>query len=271
MLNREDVAGGSPTTARGLVATELASVGLAGVTQGYGKHVVLDNLSVEFGTGVTALVGPNGAGKSTLLRTLVTDLAPRSGSVVYGETLIVGRRAVRDARRMIGFLPQGFTADPSFSVTDLVRYAAWLREADTSNTSVAAALAAVGLMDQARSKIKSLSGGMKQRVAIAATIVGAPPVLVFDEPTVGLDPEQRIYFREVLSQFSGHIVILSTHLIEDVVLAAGRVVILASGKVVFDGSPVELAGLAEVVPGGVGAGASAAERGYLAVVQSIRP
>ncbi len=245
-------------------------VGLVEVTQGYGKRIVLDNLSIEFDEGVTALVGPNGAGKSTLLRTLATDFIPRSGTVTYGDVPIVGRRAVRKARRMIGFLPQGFTADPSFTVMDLVRYAAWLREADTSDSSTSAAIASVGLTGQERSKIKSLSGGMKQRAAIAATIVGAPPVLVFDEPTVGLDPEQRIYFREVLSQFSDHVVILSTHLIEDVVLAAGRVAILASGKIIFDGRPEELAELAKAAPEGSDTGTSEAERGYLAVIQSAR-
>lgn len=232
------------------------------VRQGYRNRTVLDDFSLKVGSGVTAILGPNGAGKTTLLRTMVTDLPPRAGSVTFGNITVSGRKETREARRRIGFLPQDFTADPAFTVIDLVRYAAWLRETERDE-DVDEAITAVGLTDQATTKIRRLSGGMKQRAAIAAAIVGWPPVLVFDEPTVGLDPAQRVYFRKVLETLRDHCVILSTHLIEDVVTSADRVVVINNGLTVFDGSPGELAASA---PDEERGSTSAAEWGYLSVI-----
>lgn len=232
--------------------------------QGYGKKIIIDSLDLTIGPGVTALVGPNGAGKTTLLRTLVTELSPKGGTVSIAGEPVTGKASIRRARTHIGFLPQNFTADPAFTVADLIRYAAWLRETDVSEQAVSKALAAVDLTDSARTKIRALSGGMRQRAAIACTIVGDPAILVFDEPTVGLDPAQRVYFREVLDQQRERTVLLSTHLIEDVVASADRVVVVDHGEVRFDGAP---AALADLAPTTHTQGISRAELGFLTLLE----
>lgn len=228
-----------------------------GLCQGYGKRSVVDSLDIGFRAGITALLGPNGAGKTTLMRTLVTDLKPKGGRLVVAGSPAEGRKGIAEARRRIGFLPQGFAADPSFTVRDLVAYAAWLRRGG----DVDAAIGFVGLSEKADVKIGKLSGGMKQRAAIAATIVGDPEILIFDEPTVGLDPAQRIAFRDLLAGLRDRTVILSTHLVEDVAALADRVVVLAEGKVRFDGTPGELGAGSESTES-----RSALENGYLRVL-----
>ncbi|MEU8760992.1 ATP-binding cassette domain-containing protein [Streptomyces sp. NPDC048659] len=222
------------------------------------------NLSVL--PGVTGLLGPNGAGKTTLFRTLATITPPRSGALELFGAPVTGERDVRRARRRIGYLPQDFGYYPAFSVADFVRYCAWLREvpAKEADAATGAALAAVGLADRARDRMKTLSGGMLRRAGIAAAIVGSPSLLLLDEPTVGLDPAQRLDFRELIRSLAraGTAVVLSTHLVEDVAAACDTVLVLDGGRMVHSGTPQGLADRATpAAPGG-----SPLERGYMAVL-----
>ena len=233
---------------------------LCDVTQGYKKKTVLRSLTCGWGVGVSALLGPNGAGKTTLLRTLVTDLPPQSGEIRFCGESLTTKKAIRHARKNIGFLPQKFSADPHFTVKELVSYAAWLRLGGDVNQ----AIEFVGLSDKADEKYKSLSGGMKQRAAIAATIVGDPRVIVFDEPTVGLDPQQRIYFRELLTRMTDRTVIISTHLVEDVATTAQRIIVLADGTIRYDGTPHDLEASYKEE------NRSPLESGYLDILRSVQ-
>ncbi|MER6910841.1 ATP-binding cassette domain-containing protein [Streptomyces sp. NPDC000594] len=245
------------------LAPAVRTVSLA---QGYGDRRIIENLDLSLRPGVTGLLGPNGAGKTTLLRTLATIAPPRSGTLeLFGEPART-ERDVRRARRRIGYLPQEFGYYPGFSVADFVHYCAWLREVPRARAvpETERALAAVGLADRARDRMKSLSGGMLRRAGIAAAIVGSPSLVLLDEPTVGLDPAQRLDFRDLLRSLArdGAAVLLSTHLVEDVGAACETVLVLADGRFVHRGTPGELAGLAApAAPGD-----SPLERGYMTVL-----
>lgn len=239
---------------------------MRGVDQGYGTRRVLSDLDLTLGAGITALLGPNGAGKSTLLKTICTLLPLRSGTLeILGEP-VTDASAIRTARNRIGYLEQGFRGDPQFTVRDFVTYAAWLREVPRERLEehVAAALLSVGLQEHARTRMKALSGGMRQRAGIAAACVAAPPLLVLDEPTVGLDPQQRVEFRGYISALDGSCIILSTHLIEDVRALADRVIVLDAGRIRFDGTVAQL-GEAAPVPT-ESEGVTALEAAYLALL-----
>ncbi|MDG4782016.1 ATP-binding cassette domain-containing protein [Micromonospora sp. WMMD961] len=215
------------------------------LSQGYGRHTVFRGLDIEVRPGVTALLGPNGAGKTTLLRTLATVQPPIDGSLVIGGREVRSEADARRARRQIGFLPQRFGFEPGVRVRDFVRYGAWLRglsPADWEPAS-AAALAHVGLTAEAGQKMGRLSGGMRQRAAIAWAIVGQPSTVLLDEPTVGLDPQQRLRFRDIIAGLTGTTVLLSTHLIDDVDAVCDRVVIMHGGEIRFDGATDELKAL----------------------------
>ncbi|MEU7054531.1 ATP-binding cassette domain-containing protein [Streptomyces sp. NPDC046197] len=245
-------------------------VRLEGLSQGYGRRRVIDGLNLTIGPGVTGLLGPNGVGKTTLLRTLSTVTPPKAGSLeLFGEEIRT-EAAARRARRKIGYLPQDFGYYPNFSVADFVYYCAWLREIPDKQAGEATdrAIASVALGDRAREKMKSLSGGMLRRAGIAAAIVGAPPLVLLDEPTVGLDPEQRLDFRELIRSLAreGVGVLLSTHLVEDVGAACDKVLVLHGGQIRYQGTPKKLAEIAvESAPGD-----SPLERGYMTVLASVR-
>ncbi|WP_069886202.1 ATP-binding cassette domain-containing protein [Streptomyces luteocolor] len=239
---------------------------LTALTQGYGRDRIIEDLDLTIGAGVTGLLGPNGAGKTTLLRTLSTIAAPRSGTLELFGKRIGGERDARRARRHIGYLPQDFGHYPSFSVREFVQYCAWLREVPgrTAEEATRRALAAVGLTDHAPNRMKSLSGGMLRRTGIAAAIVGEPSLVLLDEPTVGLDPAQRLDFRTLIRSLAqgGASVLLSTHLVEDVGVACDTVLVLHEGRVVHRGTPRELAlSAAEDAPGD-----SPLERGYMTAI-----
>ena len=224
------------------------TVQLSGITRSYRSQHVLRGVTLDLQPGVTGLLGPNGAGKTTLLRLLATVLAPDDG-----ELRLLGRD-VRDAnervevRRRLGYVPQepGFHQD--FSTFEFVDYVAILKEMTDTTTrhdEVRRVLEVVGLDDVRHRKIRKLSGGMRRRVAIAQALLGRPELLVLDEPTVGLDPEQRLRFREMLADAgAGTTVVLSTHQTADVAALCGRVVVLHDGLVRFDGTPAELAAVA---------------------------
>ncbi|MFE6099189.1 ABC transporter ATP-binding protein [Streptomyces laurentii] len=241
-------------------------VRLTDLTQGYGGRRVIENLSLTIPPGVTGLLGPNGAGKTTLLRTLATITPPRDGGIELFGAPVTTEREARHARRRIGYLPQDFGFYPAFSVTDFVRYCAWLREVPSREAGPATerALAAVGLADRARDRMKALSGGMLRRAGIAAALVGSPSLLLLDEPTVGLDPAQRLDFRDLIRSLArdGAAVVLSTHLVEDVGAACDTVLVLGEGRVVHSGTPRQLVERADpAAPGD-----SPLERGYMTVL-----
>ncbi|MEV8316223.1 ATP-binding cassette domain-containing protein [Streptomyces sp. NPDC059900] len=243
-------------------------VRLTALTQGYGNRRIIEGLDLDIQPGVTGLLGPNGAGKTTLFRTLATIAPPQSGGLELFGKAVTGERDVRRVRPRIGYLPQDFGYYPAFSLTDFVRYCAWLREVPSkeATSATAEALAAVGLADRARERMKSLSGGMLRRAGIAAAIVGSPSLLLLDEPTVGLDPAQRLDFRELIRSLArgGAAVVLSTHLVEDVGAACDTVLVLNDGRLVHSGTPQELAALSTpAAPGD-----SPLERGYMTVLGS---
>ncbi|MCX4970937.1 ATP-binding cassette domain-containing protein [Streptomyces sp. NBC_00654] len=239
---------------------------MTSLTQGYGGRRIIEDLDLSIQTGVTGLLGPNGAGKTTLFRTLATIAPPLSGQLeLFGES-ISNERQARRARRNIGYLPQDFGYYPAFSITDFVRYCAWLREVPSkkADSMTREALGAVGLADRAQDRMKSLSGGMLRRAGIAAAIVGSPDLLLLDEPTVGLDPAQRLDFRELIRYLAraGTAVVLSTHLVEDVGAACDTVLVLHDGQVRHSSAPQQLAELATpMAPGD-----NPLERGYMTVL-----
>ncbi|MCX5345836.1 ABC transporter ATP-binding protein [Streptomyces atratus] len=244
---------------------------LTALTQGYGGRRIIEDLNLSIQPGVTGLLGPNGAGKTTLFRTLATIAPPQSGGLELFGKPVTNERDVRRARRRIGYLPQDFGYYPAFSITDFVRYCAWLRELPSKEAESATkeALAAVGLTDKARERMRSLSGGMLRRAGIAAAIVGSPSLLLLDEPTVGLDPAQRLDFRDLIRSLAraGAAIVLSTHLVEDVGAACDTVLVLSDGQVVHSGTPQQLAEMsASTAPGD-----SPLERGYMTVLGKSWP
>ncbi|GAB3144445.1 ABC transporter ATP-binding protein [Micromonospora sonneratiae] len=221
------------------------SVVVDALAQGYGTSTVIDNLSITLRPGLTALLGPNGAGKTTLLRTLATVMPPRNGVVRIDDIEIDSERSARRVRDHIGYLPQDFGFDPQMTVADFVTYAAWMRGVPSGQwrRSVDEALEMVDLTDQRRAKMRSLSGGMRRRAGIAWAVVGRPRLVLLDEPTVGLDPRQRLQFRKIISGLGDTVVVLSTHLIDDVGAVCDRVIVLHSGEARFDGTVAELEAL----------------------------
>lgn len=219
-----------------LSATQLA--------QGYGVRTVFRGLDIELHRGITALLGPNGAGKTTLLRTLATVQPPRAGVLRVDGRVVTSEAGARAVRRQIGYLPQQFGFEPGMRVRDFVRYGAWLRALPARDWSDAseAALERVRLEKEADTKMGRLSGGMRQRAAIAWAIVGQPRVVLLDEPTVGLDPQQRLRFRDIIAGLP-HVTMLSTHLIDDVDAVCDRVVVMHRGQIRFTGSVDELRSL----------------------------
>ncbi|MET7637151.1 ATP-binding cassette domain-containing protein [Streptomyces sp. NPDC005438] len=244
---------------------------LTALSQGYRGRRVIEELDLSLHSGVTGLLGPNGAGKTTLFRTLATIAPPQSGELeLFGRPVTDEKRA-REARRHIGYLPQDFGFYPSFSLTDFVRYSAWLREVPSTraDTATTEALAAVGLADRAKDRMKSLSGGMLRRAGIAAAIVGSPSLILLDEPTVGLDPAQRLDFRQLIRSLArtGSAIVLSTHLVEDVGAACDTVLVLHDGRLRHRGTPRQLADqAAPTAPGD-----SPLERGYMTVLGHPHP
>ncbi|CCF84507.1 ABC transporter related [Nitrolancea hollandica Lb] len=245
------------------------NVELRGLTQRFGRVPVLVGLDLEIGPGVFGLLGPNGAGKTTLLRTLATISEPASGSIRLLGRDPSDHRQCREIRRRLGYLPQHLGYYPNFTVFEFVEYFALLKEMPPRDVrrAVARAIKRVDLADRARSKLKTLSGGMLRRAGVAQAIVNEPDLLLLDEPTAGLDPEQRVGFRALLREIGDRAtVIVSTHLVEDVGAACSEVALMERGRVVFQGTPEELIALGEAS----GVGDSPLERGYSAVLMGAR-
>jgi ABC-type multidrug transport system ATPase subunit len=245
------------------------NIELTSVSRSFGKNKAVDGVSLEAGPGVLGLLGPNGAGKTSLLRMLATVLPPSSGKIRLLD-LDPGRTADRrEMRRRLGYLPQNLGYYPAFTVAEFVEYFALLKEVppDRIPKAVAAAVERVDLGAKARARLRTLSGGMLRRVGIAQAIVNDPDLLLLDEPTAGLDPEQRVGFRALLRSLGeASTVVVSTHLVEDVGAACSEVALMDSGHVVFRGTPDELVARGE----GHGIGDAPLERGYSAILQAAR-
>jgi ABC-2 type transport system ATP-binding protein len=194
-------------------------------------------------------LGPNGAGKTTMLRILATLLPPTSGTARLDGWSTSHDRERVEIRRRLGYLPQDLGLYPRFTVFEFVDYLAMLKELHDPrqrHRRVREALEAVDLQDVAGRKIRTLSGGIRRRVGIAQAIVADPQLLLLDEPTGGLDPEQRVRFRQLVGRLGEHrTVLLSTHLVEDVSAICTSVVVLWHGRVLFQGAPAELRKRAE--------------------------
>ncbi|MBO2445687.1 ABC transporter ATP-binding protein [Actinomadura barringtoniae] len=246
------------------------NVEISGLGRSFGRKHAVDGVDLELGPGVFGLLGPNGAGKTSLLRVLATVLPPSSGSLRLLDLDPGEHGQRREIRRRLGYLPQNLGYYPGFTVYEFIEYIALLKDMPprTVPRAVAAAVEEVGLGDRARSKLRSLSGGMLRRVGIAQAVVNEPDLLLLDEPTAGLDPEQRVQFRTLMRRLGERAtVIVSTHLVEDVGAACGEVGLMLDGRVVFTGTPEELSARGEA---GGGVGDAPLERGYSAVLAESR-
>lgn len=207
----------------------------------YGNKEVLKNINLQINEGMFGLLGPNGAGKTTLMRVLTTLISKNSGSVRINEIDISKKE---DIRSIIGYLPQDFSMYPSMSVYEAMDYIAVLCEIKNKKARkkiIEELLCKVNLENNIETKIRALSGGMRRRLGIAQAMINDPKVLIIDEPTVGLDPEERIRFRNMLRDFSdGKIVILSTHIVEDVESTCENIGIIKNGQIAYTGKVSEI-------------------------------
>ncbi len=217
---------------------EIRSVG-----KRYGDLWALRGVSLDVDRGVVGLLGPNGAGKSTLMRILATLSRPTEGEVRWdGEPL---PRSAGRLRRVLGYLPQDFGVYPRLTAREFLEYLAAAKGL-AGGDRVENLLTLVSLREAADRKLETFSGGMRQRVGIAQALLNDPELLIVDEPTVGLDPEERARFRGLLSELGeDRIVVLSTHIVSDVEAAAGRIAVLDEGRLRADGAPSELLAAAE--------------------------
>jgi len=225
------------------------SVEFVGVGKRYGSVQALGQIDLTVERGITGLLGPNGAGKTTMLRMMATVLAPDTGSVA-----LLGRDPSRaedrvEIRRRLGYMPQEPGFYRNFTVFEFVDYVAILKQVTDRkqrHDQVREVLGMVELTSLARRKIRTLSGGLRRRLALAQALLDDPELLLLDEPTAGLDPEQRLRFREVVSQLPKRpIVLLSTHQTEDVAALCERVIVLVDGRIRFDGTPEAMSGIAQ--------------------------
>ena len=185
------------------------------------------------------LLGPNGAGKSTLMKLLVSALVPTGGRILIdGQPLTKMERALKSN---LGYLPQDFGLFDELTVAQFLGYMAALKGVRRPEQAISAAIQAVNLQEKSRAKIRTLSGGQRQRVGIAQALLGEPSLLIFDEPTVGLDPEERIHFRNLFSRSAqDRLVLLSTHIIEDVQSVCDQIVVMDGGRILFAGTPAAM-------------------------------
>jgi len=205
------------------------------------KPGALRSVQLSLGPGVLGLLGPNGAGKSTLMRILATITQPSSGRVSWNGTDIA--REPDHLRSVLGYLPQDFGVYPNLSAREFLEYLAAVKgiEASAARTRINELLELVNLADVAKRSLGGYSGGMRQRVGIAQALLNDPQLMIVDEPTAGLDPEERVRFRNLLSELSGErIVILSTHIVSDVEAVATGIAILAHGQLLAHGAPEAL-------------------------------
>lgn len=204
------------------------------VSKQYKNLIAVDRISVDLGTGVYGLLGANGAGKTTLMRMICGILRPTGGTITL-DGMDVGEEAYR---AVLGYLPQDFGYYPEFSAEDFLLYLAALKGIPRAQARTRAEelLELVSLSDVRRKKIKTFSGGMKQRLGIAQALLNDPRLLILDEPTAGLDPKERVRFRELIDDFGkDSIVLLSTHIVSDVEQIADEILLMKGGRLIHQG------------------------------------
>ena len=205
-------------------------------------NVAINGINLEISTGLFGLLGPNGAGKSTLMRIICTLLVPTEGHVTVGGFDVVKER--RQARRLLGYLPQEFNAwrlQRVEEVLDTLATLSGMENRSERKQRVIEILESVGLGDVAGRKVKKLSGGMVRRLGVAQALIHDPKILIVDEPTVGLDPEERIHFRQLMAKLGkDRIIVLSTHIVGDLGAGCHDLALIDHGKVEFRGSPETL-------------------------------
>ena len=204
------------------------------VSKQYPNNIAADRISLQLGVGVTGLLGANGAGKTTLMRMICGILKPTSGSISF-DGMDVSEELYRD---VLGYLPQNFGYYPSFTGRDFLLYIAALKGLNrkTAQRKSAELLNAVNLEEAADKKIRTYSGGMKQRLGIAQALLNDPKIIVLDEPTAGLDPKERVRFRNMIADLGKEsIVLLSTHIVSDVEHIADRILMMRDGQIIWDG------------------------------------
>lgn len=243
---------------------------IRGLRQGYRGRAVIRGLDLTIRRGVTGLLGPNGAGKTTLLKTVATATPPRAGTVTLLGRDVGDPQQLREIRRRLGFLPQQFGYFPNFTVEEFVEYSAWLRMVPRRSIArqVTDALTMVDLIDARQTKMRRLSGGMLRRAGVAQAVVNDPELLILDEPTAGLDPQQRVQLRALIRRCGERgAVLVATHLVEDVAAVCGEVLVMLDGRFAFHGIPEELAAL-----GGARQddGDTPLERGYSSALRARR-
>lgn len=206
------------------------------VTKKYGNFTALDNISIEFGNGVYGIVAPNGAGKTTLIKMLATLSFPSSGEILWDGTQIT--KLDEKYREIIGFLPQQFGYYKDYTPVKYLKYLAALKGVNEGvDEKIKELLKLVSLEDVANKKMKKFSGGMIQRVGIAQALLNDPKILLLDEPTAGLDPKERVRFRNIISSLSkDKTVLLSTHIVSDVESIANKIVMIKDHKILYNNS-----------------------------------
>ena len=205
------------------------------VSKQYQNIIAADRITLKLGVGVTGLLGANGAGKTTLMRMICGILKPTSGSISFDGT-DVSEELYRDA---LGYLPQNFGYYPSFTGRDFLLYIAVLKGLDkkTAKRKSTELLKSVNLEEAADKKIRTYSGGMKQRLGIAQALLNDPRIIVLDEPTAGLDPKERVRFRNMIAELGKEsVVLLSTHIVSDVEHIADRILMMRDGQIIWDGT-----------------------------------
>ncbi len=209
------------------------------VSKQYQNKIAVDRLNLKLQPGVIGLLGANGAGKTTLMRMICGILRPTSGSISL-DGVDVSEEAYRAE---LGYLPQDFGYYPSFTGRDFLLYMAALKGLDKSAAMRRSdeLLELVGLSEKANRKIKTYSGGMKQRLGIAQALLNHPKLLILDEPTAGLDPKERVRFRNLIAECGkSSIVLLSTHIVSDVEHIADRILMMKNGQIIWDGTQAEV-------------------------------
>lgn len=207
----------------------------------YGKFRALNEANLRIGSGMFGLLGPNGAGKTTLMKVITTLLRPTAGTVMVGGVDVM--KDPHRIRRNLGYLPQDFGFYRGLNAYEMLDYIATMKNIPKAERrpQIERLLEQVNLTKDAKRRVSGYSGGMKQRLGIAQALLGSPELLVVDEPTAGLDPEERIRFRNLLARFSGQrTIVLSTHIVADIEASCNALAVMDKGRVIFTGTPAAL-------------------------------
>lgn len=214
---------------------------IEGLSKNYKNNTALDNFSCQLDSGIYGLVGPNGAGKTTLLRILATVIKPTKGRIlINGEDIILNEE---NYRSIIGYLPQKLGFYREYTVTRFLNYISNLKGVDKnlSKEKIDNLLRLLNLNQHKDKKIKTLSEGIKQRIGIAQALLNNPKILIFDEPTLNLDPKERINFKNIISRLSADkIIIISTHIISDIECLSKEIILIKNGEKIIQDTPMEI-------------------------------